>query len=201
MKILIVLMVLITSIFAIKDLGVHGTLYKINESPLIATIKKEISELDIEKLKADLFKKAQAAFIRNHAFNECEEDDNSRYKNFIFAPQDVKNVDGSYLIKKGQRINVNLPIGVIDDICFVDGTDLNISLSNMTRLDNAVKCRIYSIANRDVRDYKDYGYDLNKVVPFDITTWNLFNLDCAPTLLHLEKNYVDIYKFKAEEEE
>jgi len=185
-------------IFAFEDLGVHGREYDIVESPLVASIKKEIAKLDPEDMKKQIASSVSSAYIADFRTPVCTVDNFAESKNFMHAPQDVLGVGGKKLLAKGERIDVNLPKGVVEDICFVDGSDFNTSLKEIELLREEQGCRVIALSNRNVKEYETEGFVAGRdIFPFSKVVWDRFNLECMPSVLHLESSSIDVYEYRS----
>lgn len=184
-----------------KDLGTHGALYTIIESPLVASIKKELAKLDPEKMKKQIENSVSSIYTASYYASACIINKEEERENFMYAPQDVIDIDGSYLTRQGERIDVNLPKGIKEDICFIDGADFNQSVRDIKDAEE-VGCRLIAISNRDIREYKPLGYKPGKeLFPFNVAVWRRFDLTCMPSILHLEGSKIKITQLEQRSED
>lgn len=185
----------VSAVNTVQDLGVHGPLYPVAETPLSQMIDTWLKAYDPDAARAELITNLDGVYTASFDAPVCHANHDKRQKNIAYAPQDLKGIDGGWILRKGDAIAVNLPVGVEDSICFVDGSDLNASLHAVSVMQDEVGCHFIAVANRDLRDYYSHGFDQADVMPFNRVVWERFNMRCMPSVLQLEADHIDRYEF------
>lgn len=200
-KILIILG--LTSLLSaeVVDLGITGSTYPIVEENFMDMIKDAVKELKIEK--KDIEKKIRKSVIdQSKGTTELPYGKSvKRYseKNYQIIPQDIYNPLGRLYKKAGEKVLLNTPVPL--DICFVDGTNLNILKNQIEYFDKVVKKQsgngancVYMVSNRSVLELNKIYYP-RTFYPSKKAYEDRFMVKSIPTYVHIYKYKKDFYSF------
>lgn len=170
------------------DFGKKGHMYDISEKNFLLTIKEELDEIDVQKIRNDLAGQVAEQATGENNLPACREDSSKTELDYIILKEDIYNPAGRLYQKKGTKVlaGIEKPL----DVCFVDGTNM-IALSNqIAYFDKKTegKC-IYMISNRNVLDvHKKYPDRSLSFFPSRERDEKRFNVGCLPTRVNMIGN-------------
>ena len=195
------LITLLSAETKIVDLGKTGATYPIVEENFMDMIENAIKDLDIKKedieRKVREQVKEQSYGTTSLPFGRKVE----RYseKNYQIIPQDIYNPLGRIYKKAGEKVLLNTPVPL--DICFIDGTNMNILKNQIEYFDKVVEKQsgkgascVYMVSNRSVLELNKIYYP-RIFYPSKKVYEDRFMVKSIPTYVHIYKYKKDFYSF------
>ncbi|HIP33980.1 MAG TPA: hypothetical protein EYG89_04520 [Bacteroidia bacterium] len=198
-KILLSIALLSSTLFSIEDYGIQGKLYKIKEISLNKEIKdavkdfklskKDIQDKVVSEVKKQAYGKSKLPYVDKVSIKESE--------NYQILQQDIINPLGRIYKRKGEKVLMKTfqPL----DLCFVDGTNMEMLLNQIMYFDrvsekNAGGDCTYMVSGRSVLELNKRFFP-RRFYPARDSYEKRFFITSIPTYVHIENDRRKVYSF------
>ena len=167
------------------DLGTMGQLYDINETNGNTMFRQALSELNITRMAAEYKESFQNAAVSRIELPRCREASSRRFVHQALSPATIIDpLTDRVRFHRGEPIPIVLPEGVKGTMCFIDGSDENLTAQVVPWIDFHYRACDYMVSNTDIMAFqKRYG----KADAWPMPEWEVrhYAIDCWPTVIEV----------------
>lgn len=179
-KYIIASLLIVNSLFALEDLGLHGKVEPIEGKSLMDVINENYEKVDKDELKKEVLDARAKSFKVENGLPTCEKTTQREYEPIITIDRDIEvPYMNATLFKKGYKYNILKEQNITFPyyLAFINIEDqVQISLANQLKDSSYLM-----IAQGDIGPYIEDGQDI-KIArkEFEIKS---FNIKCLPSIV------------------
>ena len=191
-------------LLAYHDFGVAAETYDIKERSLQE--EYNASHIDKKAIHTSYEKALNASFTGESTLPKSYEDKNVTFTDYSVLSHDVYNYDGTILKRKGEKVSVPLPKGIIYHLCYIDANEKKEVLELIIKEFGACS---YIVANKDIRKLPSFftsskveglypftGNNVRLGIQFKLTSFptkfTLFEDKVTKSILNVERLYKEL---------
>ena len=193
-KALIVTLLIVAHLFALVDLGKIGPVSEIKEPDMLKQLKKAVKNYRVQDIEEKLQASAKALATVNTVMTGCLLDEYRETDNIRYSKVTHYGLDGVPLVRKGDEIKIEYPTET--SVCVVDGSNMEIAISSMNKLNSTGTCNKIMIANRDFREVSKLFPERTEFYPFHKELSDIAYFRCMPSRSILHKGKVKTEEYK-----